>query len=152
MTSRPDQVPERLLAKASWLVKEVAVYAGRLSHEGFAAAGARPYWYPLLAALDEFGPSSQADLGRRCGIDRSDVVAAVSAMADAEYVRRTEDRVDRRRNVITLTTAGERELRALDGHLAAVQEALLEPLDGAEREQLVRLLQRVRAHQRDRVS
>ncbi|MQY14715.1 hypothetical protein SRB5_48910 [Streptomyces sp. RB5] len=143
MTSSPDQVPERLVSLCSWLIKEIGVHAARLSHEAFAAASARPYWYPLLAALEEFGPSSQAVLGRRCGIDRSDVVAAVNGLVDAAYVERTADPVDRRRNVITITTAGRAELGRLDEGLGSVQESLLAPLTGPERDQLRGMLRRV---------
>jgi MarR family len=51
--------------------------------------------YRLLAALEEFGPSSQADLGRRTSIDRSDVVAALNELADRGLVRRAPDPEDR---------------------------------------------------------
>ncbi|MFC7217552.1 MarR family winged helix-turn-helix transcriptional regulator [Streptomyces polyrhachis] len=145
MNPSPDQVPERLTAKTSWLLKELAVQAGRLSHEAFGAAGAKPYWYPLLAALAEFGPSSQAELGRRCRIDRSDVVAAVNALVADGCVERTADPVDRRRNVITLTASGRERLGVLDERLAAVQRELLAPLDTSERTQLTDLLWRLLA-------
>ncbi|WP_435792456.1 hypothetical protein [Amycolatopsis tolypomycina] len=36
-----------------------------------AVAGARGYHYRILATLHEFGPSSQAGLGRRGRVDRS---------------------------------------------------------------------------------
>ena len=48
--------------------------------DAFAAEGLRGYHFRLLAALDQYGPSSQAELGRRTGIDRSDVVAALNEL------------------------------------------------------------------------
>jgi MarR family transcriptional regulator, lower aerobic nicotinate degradation pathway regulator len=47
--------------------------------EGFAQGGdgLRGYHYRLLAGLDEWGPASQAALGRGTGIDRSDITAAL---------------------------------------------------------------------------
>src|SRR5690606_8448410 len=73
---RVDPIPERLAAKPSWLITQLAMHARRLVFDGFAATGARGYHYRILAALHEFGPASQAQLGRWCRIDRSDVVAA----------------------------------------------------------------------------
>jgi DNA-binding MarR family transcriptional regulator len=60
----------------------------------------------MLAALDEFGPSSQADLGRCTGIDRSDVVAAINAMVERGFVERSPDPSNGRRNIVTITAAG----------------------------------------------
>lgn len=102
-----------------------------------AAASAHRSHYALLAALDEFGSASQAGLGRRCGIDRSDMVALVNALADQHLVGRAQDVEDRRRNVITITPQGRRHLRELDGRVTEVQAELLAPLSSREREHLV---------------
>jgi DNA-binding MarR family transcriptional regulator len=91
-------------------------------------------------------PASQASLGRRTAMDRSDVVAAVNDLARLELVRRTPDAADRRRNVITITPAGLAHLQRLDGLLAEVQDELLAPLSPAERDQPTRLLGRLLAH------
>ncbi|GGJ01409.1 hypothetical protein GCM10011581_43260 [Saccharopolyspora subtropica] len=136
--------PRRLRKLPSRLLTQTAVHAHRLVSEGL--AGSHRYHYSLLAALDEFGPSSQAELGRRCGIDRSDVVAVVNRLVDAGQVERAPDPADRRRNIITITPGGKRELRRLDRALAGVQERLLAPLSAVEREQLVRLLAKVLTH------
>jgi DNA-binding MarR family transcriptional regulator len=130
----------------SWLMTRAAARAHRLVSEGMASAGARGYHYRLLAALAESGPASQADLGRRSGIDRSDVVAAVNELGEAGFVERATDPVDRRRNVVTMTPAGVRQLGRLDGVLAEIQDELLAPLSAGERDQLMRLLSRILDH------
>ncbi|WFE33145.1 MarR family transcriptional regulator [Micromonospora sp. WMMD975] len=142
----PDVVPARLTGLPSWLITQTAVRAGRLVADGLAAIDARGYHFRLLATLDEFGPASQATLGRRSGIHVSDVVAALNELADRDFVNRAPDPADRRRNVVTITTAGRRQLRRLEKQLAAVQDDLLAPLSPAERDQLVALLGRVLAH------
>ncbi|MGW5672224.1 MarR family winged helix-turn-helix transcriptional regulator [Micromonospora sp. NPDC003776] len=134
------RTPARLRATPSWLLTQTATHAGRLVSEGLAARGARGYHYRVLAALAEFGPASQADLGRRCGIDRSDVVAVLNDLAAKQLVHRTPDPGDKRRNVVTLTEAGRRELRRLEETLGRVQDTLLAPLSAAERAELTRLL------------
>src|SRR6266536_1417595 len=141
-----DATPSRVLEMPTWLISRVYAYSHRLVAEGFAAAGVRGYHYRLLAALEEFGPASQASLGRRTSIDRSDVVAALNELAGRGLIRRSPDPDDRRRNVITITPAGTEHLRLLEGVLAGVQDQLLAPLSATERTQLTRLLTRVLEH------
>ena len=146
MTTADARTPARLRNTPSWLINLVSAHSHRLVHAGFAAAGARGYHYRLLAALDAFGPSSQAALGRAAGIDRSDVVAALNELAAEGLIDRSPDPSDRRRNIITLTPDGTRHLQHLDEVLARIQDDLLAPLAPAEREQLTALLTRVADH------
>ena len=133
----------RLLDMPTWLITRAYAHSHRLLADGFAAADSRGYHYRLLAALEEFGPASQADLGRRTGIDRSDVVAALNELAGRGFIKRSPDPDDARRNVITITPAGTRQLRRLEKVLAGVQEQLLAPLSAADRTKFVRLLTRL---------
>ena len=146
-----SEIPQRLAAKPSWLVTQLSVHVRRLVSDGFATAGARGYHYRILAALAEFGPLSQAELGRRCRVDRSDVVAAVNQLAEACYAERTPDPNHGRRNIVQLTKAGARQVKRLDKVLDEVQDELMAPLSGAERETFVRLLGRVLAAQESAV-
>ncbi|MDT7725143.1 MAG: MarR family transcriptional regulator, lower aerobic nicotinate degradation pathway regulator [Actinomycetota bacterium] len=141
-----NTAPARLKSTASWLLNQAALQATRLVTDGFGAAHARRYHYSMLAALEEFGPASQATLGRRCGIDRSDVVAMVNELADRDQLERTPDPADGRRNVITITPAGVRQLQRLDDVLGHVQDDLLAPLSEPERAQLTELLTRLITH------
>ncbi|MCX5065014.1 MarR family winged helix-turn-helix transcriptional regulator [Micromonospora lupini] len=95
--------------------------------EGFAAHDLRGYHYRPLAALAEVGPASQADLGRRCGVDRSGVVAAVNDLAGRGLVVRAPDPADRRRTVISLAAAGADEAHRMAETLTRVQDDLLAP-------------------------
>jgi DNA-binding MarR family transcriptional regulator len=145
-TPAADAGPSRLARLPSWLMTQSAIHAHRLVADGLAAVGARGYHYRLLAALDEFGPASQATLGRRSGIHLSDVVAAINELTAGAFVDRAPDPADRRRNIITITPAGRRHLRRLDRRLARVQDELLAPLAPDERDQLTHLLARVLDH------
>ncbi|GAA2615766.1 MarR family winged helix-turn-helix transcriptional regulator [Actinomadura fulvescens] len=141
-----DETPSRLMGLPTWLISQTSMQAHRLLSEAFAATDSRGYHYRLLAALEEFGPASQATLGRRTGIDRSDVVAALNDLADRGLIERSPDPSDRRRNIVTVTPAGREQFHRLDKVLAGVQDDLLAPLSATERDQLVRLLTRVLAH------
>jgi MarR family transcriptional regulator, lower aerobic nicotinate degradation pathway regulator len=146
MEPADDQMPSRLMTKQSWLLSQTSMHAHRLLSQALAAAGSSGYHYRLLAALEEFGPASQAALGRRTSIDRSDVVAALNDLAERKQIERSPDPADRRRNVITITPAGTEQLRLLDRVLADVQDELLAPLSATERTQLTRLLTRILEH------
>jgi DNA-binding MarR family transcriptional regulator len=146
VTTADDATPARLATKPTWLISQVSMHAHRLLTERLAAVGARGYHYRLLAALDEFGPASQAQLGRHTSIDRSDVVAALNDLAAGGLVERSADPADRRRNIITITRTGTAHLERLDRLLRGVQDELLASLSPAERQQLVRLLTRVLDH------
>lgn len=146
MDSVEGSAPARLRALPSWLINQAALPANRLVTEGLATAEMRRHHYSLLATLDGGGPASQADLSRRTMIDRSDMVAAVNELTKQGLVERALDRNDRRRNIVTITSAGRRQLRQLDRLLANVQHELLAPLSARERTQLVGLLTRVVDH------
>lgn len=139
-------VPARLRELPSRLLGQASTHAQRLVTEGLSGADARKWHYAALAALEESGPASQATLSARTGIHRSDLVAVINELAARDMVERTPDPEDRRRNVITLTPSGRRQLRTLEQILAAAQDELLAPLSGQEREQLVHLLGRVVDH------
>ncbi|MER7129612.1 MarR family winged helix-turn-helix transcriptional regulator [Streptosporangium saharense] len=140
------ETPARLTAKPSWLITQLAVHAHRLASDGFGEMGARGYHYRVLVALEQFGVASQAELGRRCNMDRSDIVATINELAGQGFVERTPDPDDRRRNLVTITTAGERHLHRLEQALDRVQEDLLAPLTPGDRQALTRLLTQLLAH------
>jgi MarR family transcriptional regulator, lower aerobic nicotinate degradation pathway regulator len=134
---------ERVAGRPTWLLSRANVRAQALLAAGFASEGFRGSHYRLLAALDQYGPSSQANLGRHTGIDRSDVVAALNELAAGGVIQRDQDPADRRRNVVSITRGGRRALDRLDRVLDGVQEAVLEPLSPSERATFVRLLMRL---------
>ncbi|ONH32528.1 hypothetical protein BL254_21715 [Protofrankia sp. BMG5.30] len=143
-----NEAPPTLLRTApSWLINKTALYSHRIIGEAFAAIGARRFHVGLLASLVEFGPSSQASLGRRCGFDRSDVAEMINELAEAGHVERTQDPSDRRRNIIQITDAGRIHLERLTATLDAAQQELVAPLSADERADLARLLGRVLDYQ-----
>ena len=135
-----EQTPSALTGLPSWLLTQSAAQAHRVISETFAAAGARAYHFRLLATLVEFGPASQAALGRRSCIDRSDVVAALNELEADGYVERAPDPDDGRRNVITITTPGRRHYRRLTTVVAKAQDEIFAPLSPTDRTRLTTLL------------
>ncbi|MGH2885393.1 MAG: MarR family winged helix-turn-helix transcriptional regulator, partial [Solirubrobacteraceae bacterium] len=114
--------------------------------EALAREGARRQHFAVLTSLAEQGAASQADLGRRLWIDRSDLHALLGEMERDGLVARVRDAQDRRRNVVTLTPAGRAALARLDERVDSAQRSLLEPLSAKQQRELIRLLDRVVSH------
>ncbi len=140
------ETPDRLRRRASRLLSQLTMRSDRLITEGLARANARKWHYAVLASLQEYGPGSQAELSRRSGIYRSDMVGVLNELVERDLVERAPDPGDRRRNIITISTQGRRHLRLLDKVLDDLHDELLAPLCPAERDQFVQLLTRLLDH------
>jgi DNA-binding MarR family transcriptional regulator len=138
-------VPSRIGDRATWLISRAYGRSRGLLNAGFAASGAglRSYHYRLLAALEEWGPVGQADLGRSTSLDRSDVVAVLGELERFGLVERTVNPDNRRRNIVSITPAGGKQLQALDRVVDEIQERVLAPLSQDERRELTKLLRKL---------
>lgn len=74
------------------------------------------------------------------------MVATINELAERDLVERAPDPADKRRNIISLTDAGRRQLRRLEARLAETQDELLAPLPPEERRRLTRLLSTLLEH------
>ena len=139
------RTPARLEGRATWLVSRAYARSSGLLSAGFDAhgGGLRGYHYRLLAALEEWGPASQAELGRKTGIDRSDVTAALTELESRKLVERSVDPAHKRRNIVTITEEGAERLLELDNVLDGIQEEFLAPLTAAQRRQFIALMSRL---------
>ena len=131
---------QRVADRPTWLLGRANARSQALLADAFAQAEMRGYHFRVLAALEEHGPTSQADLSRKTGIDTSDVVAAVNHLVSTGFVRRQPDEVDRRRNVISITKSGLIAVDRVGSVVDRVQNAVLEPLSENERKTFLRLL------------
>jgi MarR family transcriptional regulator, lower aerobic nicotinate degradation pathway regulator len=132
--------PDRIRRLTSWLTGQVAGTGAALVAAALAAEGLRRQHFTVLNALAERGAASQAALGRRLAIDRSDMHALLSELERDGLVARVRDPDDRRRMLVELTPAGARVLKRLDRRIDAAQDALVAPLSPADRRELQRLL------------
>jgi DNA-binding MarR family transcriptional regulator len=132
--------PRRLTTLPSWLAGQAAQRAARLVGEALGEEGFRRHHFAVMTALAEDGAASQAELGRRVWLDRSDLHAVLNELERDGLVARTQDERDRRRNLVQLTPAGVKTLRRLDARVDAAQEEFLAPLTAKERSALMRLL------------
>jgi MarR family transcriptional regulator, lower aerobic nicotinate degradation pathway regulator len=126
-----------------WPLGRAARTAQQLAQASLAAAGMHRGYYGVLASLEEFGPAAQADIGRRLGLDPSDMVAILNDLEDRQWVSREPDPTDRRRNKVTLTPAGQAAVARADQAVAGAEDELLAPLGPADRATLTSLLERL---------
>jgi DNA-binding MarR family transcriptional regulator len=150
MSDGPDHAeydpPARITLLPSWLAGQVAAIAARLVAEALATEGLRRPHFVVLSALAERGAASQAELGRRLSVDRSDMHALLADLDREGLVARVRDQNDRRRVVVEITGAGARQLKRLGKRVEAAQAKLVAPLSAAERRELSRLLTRLVEH------
>jgi DNA-binding MarR family transcriptional regulator len=132
------QPPARLRRLTTWQANKVSTLGARMTARHMPLSARSDF--AVLAALAEYGALSQADLGRRLGLDRNDVSGIVTRLESGHHVDRQADPANRRRNVVTLTASGKRYLEEIQRHADAAQDELLAGLSPAERRQLNELL------------
>lgn len=141
--SSTTRTPARLKGRATWLVSRAHARSLGLLNAGFEAGGdgLRGYHYRLLAALEEWGPASQAEVGRSTGIDRSDVTAALTELEARGLVVRSVDPANKRRKIVTITDDGVARLLELDQVIDGIQSEFLAPLTAAQRRDFLALME-----------
>ncbi|GGY39948.1 MarR family transcriptional regulator [Streptomyces xanthochromogenes] len=127
----------------TWLVGRVASRGRGLVADAIAAEGLKLMHHAVLAATAEYGPVTQADLGRRLAVDPKDMVGMLNHLEQAGLVLRAPDPADRRKNAVTVTPRGMAVLARCGALAEAANAELLAPLTQDEQCQLMALLTRV---------
>ncbi len=129
----------------SWLVGRVAARGRGLVADAVATEGLKLLQHAVLAAVAEYGPVAQAELGRRLAVDPKDMVGVLNHLQGAGHVLRSPDPADRRKNAVTVTPEGAAALARCAELAEAANAELLAPLDPDEQRQLMALLERLHA-------
>ncbi|MFI5698911.1 MarR family winged helix-turn-helix transcriptional regulator [Streptomyces xanthochromogenes] len=133
----------RIQSMPTWLVGRVASRGRGLVADAIAAEGLKLMHHAVLAATAEYGPVTQADLGRRLAVDPKDMVGMLNHLEQAGLVLRAPDPADRRKNAVTVTPRGTAVLARCGALAEAANAELLAPLTQDEQHQLMALLTRV---------
>lgn len=94
----------------------------------------------ILHLLEEFGPMSQQQLGRKLRIDRTTMVKLVDALEQHHLARRKNHPGDRRAYLIEITPAGRKSLTAVGKIADRMEAALLNQFNDSERKLIRRAL------------
>ena len=136
----------RVQGASSMLIAQLARGTRRQMEQVIAPTGLRPTELLVLQHLRERGASAQQTLTELIGIDATNLVAVLNSLEDAGLIDRRRDRADRRRAIIALSPPGELLLADLDQSLLRVDDQILAPLTGAERQTLYALLTKAVKH------
>jgi DNA-binding MarR family transcriptional regulator len=99
--------------------------------------------FGCMATIVDEGPLSQQTLGDRLRVDRTTIVAVVDELERRGFVARPRNPADRRAYALEATAEGRRWVRRTSAALADAEARLLDGLEPDEREELIRLLQKL---------
>jgi MarR family transcriptional regulator, lower aerobic nicotinate degradation pathway regulator len=135
--------PYELVCSPAYLLKRLGMKVKDRTIEAYEAVGASPFYYSVLAVLEEGARDTQATIADALGYDRSWLVGILDDLEADHLIERKRDPGDRRRHLVSLTPAGKKKLTELRKISQAVEDELLSSLDAEQREQLHRLLLQV---------
>jgi DNA-binding MarR family transcriptional regulator len=115
-------------------------YAMRRLREAHTAHDLSPRQFHLLGLLHDRGAMTQRELGAVMDVDPSILVTLLNPLEADGYLSRERDPTDRRRHVVSLTPAGERQLDSAAHAQRKAEDELFGGLTTAERAQLRDLL------------
>lgn len=98
----------------------------------------------LLGALHCGGARIMSEISEELGVSRRNVTALVDALEEEGHVRRRSHPTDRRATLIELTDRGQESAGRLFEEHREVVAQLFEALSEEEREEMIRLMGRVR--------
>jgi DNA-binding MarR family transcriptional regulator len=145
-TQNRVRLPRELAGSTGFLLAMLGIGFKARAVTEVEEAGFHLYDYSVLATLAEGERETQATIAAALGVDPSRVVALLDSLERRELVQRQRDPHDRRRHLVRITTAGERELARIRIVVRRIEDAFFESLDEESRAALHGLLTRLAAH------
>src|SRR3954468_3069713 len=119
------------------LLGQEAMHRLRAAHT---AHNLKPRQFQILGLLHDHGGLAQSELLQETGVAPSILVTLLNPLEADGLVARERDPDDRRRHLVTLTPAGERQLASAARAQKDAEDALFASLDDDQRTQLRALL------------
>ena len=137
-TDESEEATYRLQEQVGFLLRRasqrhVAIFASRISD-------LTPPQFAALAMLGEAGECSQNQLGQMVAMDAATIKGVIDRLKGRGLVALSEDPGDKRRLVVSLTTAGRDTLQTLLAAAKEITEETLSPLNAREAATFVKLL------------
>jgi len=137
------QLPEELVASATFLLKRLGFAAKEGSMKAYEGTGLHPYHHAILLVLDERSAETQGSIADALGYDRGQLVGLLDELEERRLIERRRDPDDRRRHLVGLTPDGKRTLKRLRALSKEIEDEFLDPLGEKERATLHGLLLRL---------
>lgn len=128
--------PGHLIRRAHQI--SVAVFA-----EEVGAHAVTPVQFAILNALRAQPGIDQITLAHRVAFDAATIGSVIGRLEKKGWLHRRAAVADRRRKLLWLTAEGERAAIAMQAAVEEVQRRIMAPLDSAEQQQLVNLLDKL---------
>ncbi|MGA1837666.1 MarR family transcriptional regulator [Herbiconiux sp. 11R-BC] len=104
------------------------------------SAAVTPSQFSTLSALADHPNIDQNAISRATSLDTSTIGAIVNRLIQRGWIEVSKDPSDLRRNLLTLSPAGEDEFRLIAQKAARMTDVFVQPLAGPEQRELVRIL------------
>src|SRR5215208_5389452 len=118
----------------------LALLGQEAMHRLRAAHTLKPRQFQVLGLLHDHGGLAQGELVKEMGVAPSILVTLLNPLETDGLVTRERDPGDRRRHLVTLTPAGEKQLARASRAQKETEDELFASLDADQREQLRGLL------------
>lgn len=131
-----QHAPGHLIRRAHQLA--VAIFM-----EETAGFDVTPVQFAILNALIDDPGEDQVTLAAKVAFDAATFGSVIGRLEAKGWVRREPDTADRRRKLLWITPEGEAAARQMKRAVSKVQSRIVGPLEAAEREQLLVLLDKL---------
>ena len=131
-------LPRGTLSRSALLLVKLGNEIAARAEDPLAAIGLSGRQYMVLAVLSEDAPPSQQELAGLCGLLPAQIVPVIDELERRGLVARQRSEADRRRSVVTLTTAGTHAVVEAD----ALGDRLVADLDDEARQAAIEALSR----------
>ena len=135
---RRHAAPRNVRADPALLLVKLGNEIAARAEDPLAAIGLSGRQYMVLAVLSEDAPPSQQELAGLCGLLPAQIVPVIDELERRGLVARQRSEADRRRSVVTLTTAGTDAMVQAD----ALGDRLVADLDEEARQAAIEALSR----------
>jgi DNA-binding MarR family transcriptional regulator len=105
--------------------------------------GITMWGYVVLNALRDAPQSTQAALAEKIGADKTRIIVTLNDLQAAGLIAREPDPADRRARLLSITPAGNRVRRGVQGEIQRNEERVLAGLPPADRRGFLRALDRL---------
>ncbi len=139
-------MPAELIASPGFLLARLGTSLKMESMEEFERAGFSGYHYSILALLDEGARTTQAAIADALQLGPTQLVPLLDVLEERGLIERRRDPNERRRQMVSLSDAGRRQLAEFRNLVRRLEDEFLAPLDEADRAELHALLLRIAVH------